>query len=187
MSPPHAPKPPPLLAVNTFAVLCLITVVVAESIALIVYPLLASPFAFFGAVCFIPVIVVFGAVLFRSVFSRSLPATRAATLLFFAGSAFSIFGTAANLAEHLYRGKGGLNRSALMFALAGFGISVYPAFCGYLSSKWLQQLCRARAAAEGDPVCPACGYDLTGLPADHRCPECGRGYSHRPAEGTANA
>lgn len=27
-----------------------------------------------------------------------------------------------------------------------------------------------------DPRCPACGYDLRGLPADHRCPECGYGY-----------
>ncbi len=24
--------------------------------------------------------------------------------------------------------------------------------------------------------CPACGYDLRGLPTDHRCPECGVAY-----------
>ncbi|MCG3136178.1 MAG: hypothetical protein HJJLKODD_00003 [Phycisphaerae bacterium] len=27
--------------------------------------------------------------------------------------------------------------------------------------------------------CPQCGYDLRGLPADHRCPECGLAYDHQ--------
>lgn len=27
------------------------------------------------------------------------------------------------------------------------------------------------------PRCPVCGYDLHGLPADHRCPECGFAYT----------
>jgi hypothetical protein len=33
--------------------------------------------------------------------------------------------------------------------------------------------------------CPCCGYDLSGLPADHRCPECGFGYQHRAVENLA--
>jgi len=34
------------------------------------------------------------------------------------------------------------------------------------------------AHTSGEPLtnCPACRYDLTGLPADHRCPECGFEY-----------
>lgn len=28
----------------------------------------------------------------------------------------------------------------------------------------------------GDLACPQCGFDLAGLPDDHRCPECGFGY-----------
>lgn len=28
----------------------------------------------------------------------------------------------------------------------------------------------------GELACPQCGFDLAGLPDDHRCPECGFGY-----------
>lgn len=28
----------------------------------------------------------------------------------------------------------------------------------------------------GELACPHCGFDLAGLPDDHRCPECGFGY-----------
>lgn len=33
-------------------------------------------------------------------------------------------------------------------------------------------------SADGEPIrhCPVCRYDLTGLPKDHRCPECGFEY-----------
>lgn len=31
--------------------------------------------------------------------------------------------------------------------------------------------------AGADNLCPACGYDLTGLPVDGTCPECGRAYT----------
>ncbi|GIK16528.1 MAG: hypothetical protein BroJett003_14920 [Planctomycetota bacterium] len=33
-----------------------------------------------------------------------------------------------------------------------------------------------RAAREVPPVCPTCGYEMTGL-AQCRCPECGREYT----------
>jgi len=29
-----------------------------------------------------------------------------------------------------------------------------------------------------DPICPQCGYALTGLPDDHACPECGFQYQY---------
>jgi hypothetical protein len=30
-----------------------------------------------------------------------------------------------------------------------------------------------------EPFCIHCGYDLSGLPDNHTCPECGESYSHR--------
>jgi predicted RNA-binding Zn-ribbon protein involved in translation (DUF1610 family) len=33
-----------------------------------------------------------------------------------------------------------------------------------------------------EPFCIHCGYDLTGLPDNHVCPECGEGYSFRVIE-----
>ncbi|MCC7290726.1 MAG: hypothetical protein IT449_01540 [Phycisphaerales bacterium] len=33
-----------------------------------------------------------------------------------------------------------------------------------------------RAAREAPPMCPACGYQMTGL-KQCRCPECGRDYT----------
>ena len=33
-----------------------------------------------------------------------------------------------------------------------------------------------------EPFCIHCGYDLTGLPDNHICPECGRQFSHRLIE-----
>ena len=38
---------------------------------------------------------------------------------------------------------------------------------------------RAAAKARAEPFCIHCGYDLTGLPDDYRCPECGRPYTWR--------
>lgn len=35
------------------------------------------------------------------------------------------------------------------------------------------------------PVCWRCGYDLTGLPADNRCPECGEAAPQRAGSGPA--
>lgn len=32
-----------------------------------------------------------------------------------------------------------------------------------------------RAARTGAPICPNCGYDMTGL-TECRCPECGRSF-----------
>lgn len=42
-----------------------------------------------------------------------------------------------------------------------------------LAAKGLREAMRLRK----DPFCIHCGYNLTGLPDGHRCPECGRPYS----------
>ena len=36
--------------------------------------------------------------------------------------------------------------------------------------------------ARKDPFCIHCGYGLTGLPAEHTCPECGSAYTQRLIE-----
>lgn len=42
-----------------------------------------------------------------------------------------------------------------------------------LAAKGLREAIRLRK----EPFCIHCGYNLTGLPDGHRCPECGRTYS----------
>ncbi len=42
-----------------------------------------------------------------------------------------------------------------------------------LAAKGLREAVRMR----NEPFCIHCGYNLTGLPDGHRCPECGRSYS----------
>lgn len=37
---------------------------------------------------------------------------------------------------------------------------------------------RMALRAGTEPFCIFCGYNLSGLPDHHRCPECGRSYSH---------
>lgn len=38
---------------------------------------------------------------------------------------------------------------------------------------------RVAARARKEPFCIHCGYNLTGLPDDYRCPECGNPYNWR--------
>lgn len=38
-------------------------------------------------------------------------------------------------------------------------------------------LFRLAMRARRDPFCIFCGYNLSGLPDNHRCPECGRSYT----------
>jgi hypothetical protein len=60
---------------------------------------------------------------------------------------------------------------ALGVHVAAFVGAVAFAMAGYV---WR---CAARARAE--PFCIHCGYDLSGLPDNYRCPECGRPYTWR--------
>jgi hypothetical protein len=39
----------------------------------------------------------------------------------------------------------------------------------FLGGKWIANL----AIPSNRPYCPECGYELTGLPESHNCPECG--------------
>lgn len=72
----------------------------------------------------------------------------------------------------------------------------YPAFAGVamalgvkltlvvlaFSVSLVGYVTRAALNASKEPFCIYCGYNLTGLPDDYRCPECGRPYTHRLIE-----
>ncbi len=63
---------------------------------------------------------------------------------------------------------------ALWFAelkLLVFAIAIALSLAGYVI--------RRAARARKEPFCIYCGYNLTGLPDDYRCPECGRPYTWR--------
>ena len=59
----------------------------------------------------------------------------------------------------------------LGFKLLLLVIAIAASLAGYVF--------RAAAKARGEPFCIHCGYNLTGLPDDYRCPECGRPYTWR--------
>ena len=51
------------------------------------------------------------------------------------------------------------------------GVGAYLLFAG----RWIVNL----AVPSNRPYCPECGYELTGLPAEGVCPECGTAFKHR--------
>lgn len=59
----------------------------------------------------------------------------------------------------------------LGFKLGPIVIGIAASMAGYVFR------CAVRARSE--PFCIHCGYNLTGLPDDYRCPECGRPYTWR--------
>ena len=55
--------------------------------------------------------------------------------------------------------------SMIAEAVAKMGIGAYLFFGG----QWIVN----HAIPSNRPYCPECGYELTGLPAGSKCPECG--------------
>ncbi|MEW6250907.1 MAG: hypothetical protein AB1716_09690 [Planctomycetota bacterium] len=79
----------------------------------------------------------------------------------------------------------------LLFAILLFPLRVYNAVFFVLWLKllllpmlgvaaWLMaHVVRRAVRARTEPFCIFCGYNLSGLPDDYRCPECGHAYSWR--------
>lgn len=65
--------------------------------------------------------------------------------------------------------------------LFGFGFKAVLLAVGGVISLTGYGIRRA-AQARKEPFCIFCGYNLTGLPDRHRCPECGRAYTWRMIE-----
>jgi len=55
-------------------------------------------------------------------------------------------------------------------------------FAGAVAMSLAGYVIRVAARARKEPFCIHCGYNLTGLPDDYRCPECGRPYNWRLIE-----
>ena len=52
-------------------------------------------------------------------------------------------------------------------------------FAGAIAVSLAGYVIRRAVTARKEPFCIYCGYNLTGLPDDYRCPECGRPYTWR--------
>lgn len=74
------------------------------------------------------------------------------------------------LAGVFTRGMGGLIL-VLGFKLVMLLAAISVSMGGYVVRRVM--------SARTEPFCIHCGYNLSGLPDNHRCPECGRQYSWR--------
>jgi len=63
-------------------------------------------------------------------------------------------------------------------ALLMMGLQVF-AFAAAVAISLAGYVIRMAVRARGEPFCVFCGYNLSGLPDNYRCPECGRPYSWR--------
>jgi hypothetical protein len=66
----------------------------------------------------------------------------------------------------------------LRMAIIPLGIK-YLLFAGGIAVSAIGFVLRQAVTALTEPFCSHCGYNLTGLPDNYRCPECGRPYSWR--------
>jgi hypothetical protein len=65
---------------------------------------------------------------------------------------------------------------ALGVALLVVGFKLFV-FVGAVAISLAGYVIRCAARARREPFCIHCGYNLTGLPDNYRCPECGRPYT----------
>ncbi len=128
------PRRPLPLTISALASLALAAGILLDFLLGLVAPQgNARPFTFIGALCSLPVLAIFAAVLWRSVFGRSPHATQAATILYllvaalFAGAFF------------LY-GFGGVSGGPLTkFALPAAGCG-WCLLCAKMSVRWRETL-----------------------------------------------
>lgn len=59
-------------------------------------------------------------------------------------------------------------------SLFGQGIGLLTGLYLFFGGKWIIN----RVIPSNRPYCAECGYELSHLPADYRCPECGTPYGH---------
>jgi len=72
-----------------------------------------------------------------------------------------------------------LQRWRLMLLVLGAKLLIFIGAVALSLAGWVF---RRAARARKEPFCIHCGYNLTGLPDNYRCPECGRPYNWRLIE-----
>lgn len=70
-------------------------------------------------------------------------------------------------------------RWRLALVIVGAKLLVFTGAVAVSLAAWVF---RRAAQARKEPFCIHCGYNLTGLPDNYRCPECGRPYNWRVIE-----
>ncbi len=59
-----------------------------------------------------------------------------------------------------------------MSGVLGYGVGIGVGLYLFFGGRWVID----RVIPSNRPYCAECGYELTDLPADYRCPECGVPY-----------
>ena len=139
-------KRPLLLTINTLIVLAITAALIADSIPAIVHPADVSPHSFIGALGFIPIAIVFGIFVFRSVFGRSKTATAVSTVFYFMAAALMLAALATSTGECLL--ADGKTNWRFLFVLWGICLpaGLYAILCAVLSIRWYRRL---NAASQG--------------------------------------
>lgn len=139
---------PLLLTINTLIVLAITAALVAHSIPAIVFAADVSPHSFMGALVFIPGAIVFGIVVFRSVFGRSKNATVVSTIFYFMAAGLMLGALATNTGECLL--ADGETNWRFLFVLGGIclAVALYAILCAVLSIRWYQRLNAANQGIE---------------------------------------
>jgi hypothetical protein len=147
------PKIPVVLMLSASAVAAVTGLIVLQ---VLYYILLASPLGgggvpSLGEFCFLPVLVLFAFVLWRSAFGRSPDATQAATVLYFLGAAFFAIGTV-SIATHGFA-RGGIRVRGFLLVLAIFGGGCcWCTLCAVASMRWRQELKLYVGGARPEPL-----------------------------------
>ena len=86
----------------------------------------------------------------------------------------------ASVAQTLIFGGGLLMPDTwILVTLIQSGLGIAIALYLFFRGEWIVNL----AVPSNRPYCHECGYELTGLPADGQCPECGTEYRRPTRDG----
>lgn len=72
----------------------------------------------------------------------------------------------------------GLWKPRVGMLFLGVGVK-FLLFAAAVAISLAAYVLRRATQVRGEPFCIHCGYNLTGLPDDYRCPDCGRPYKWR--------
>jgi hypothetical protein len=145
----HPPRPPLPLAVSAALFLGFVGLVILGLIMAIAFPRSGiSGSGFAGGVCFTPILLLFGAVFWKSTFGRSREASEAASVLYFLAAGLTVIVGIGVLADALAGAGVTVALPALAVLVAVF---VWLTLCGFLSMRWAADLEAYRRAHPPEP------------------------------------